>query len=134
MKDEIINWIKEYVAASNAKGVVIGNSGGKDSATVIALCVNALGKENVLAVAMPCKGSKEDLIDGELVANTFGIRNMVVDLNTTYDNLEESIQIELNEEAKINIKPRLRMIILYAIAQTRGFLVCRNSEIYVNNL
>ena len=123
MENEIINWIKEYVDNSHTKGVVIGNSGGKDSATVIALSAKALGKENVLAVAMPCKGKKQDLEDGELVAKTFGVKNIVVNLDDVYDNLEKSINMDLVDEAKINIKPRLRMTALYAIAATYGYLV-----------
>lgn len=134
MKDEIINWIKEYVASSHAKGVVVGNSGGKDSATVIALCQKALGRENVLAIAMPCNSSEKDLEDGELVAKTFGVKNILVDLDNVYDELEKAIKIDLNNESKINVKPRLRMTILYAIAQNLGYLVCRYTEIYVNNM
>jgi len=49
-----INWIKQYVQNSGAKGVVIGNSGGKDSATVLAMASKAIEKEKVLAVSMPC--------------------------------------------------------------------------------
>lgn len=128
MEEKIVNWIKEYVKNSNAKGVVVGNSGGKDSAAVIALCAKALGKENVLAVIMPCKGKKEDVEDAELVASITGVKSMIVDLDNVYDNFEEAIKIGLNEEAKINIKPRLRMTVLYAIAQTMGYLVCRNRK------
>ena len=58
---EITKWIKEYVEKTNAKGVVVGNSGGKDCATVIALATKALGKERVLTVAMPCNSIKADL-------------------------------------------------------------------------
>ena len=54
----IINWIREYVEKSKAKGVVIGNSGGKDCAAVIALATKALGKENVYAFE-----DKVDLIE-----------------------------------------------------------------------
>ena len=42
--NNVMTWIKEYVNNSGAKGVVIGNSGGKDSATVIALCTKAIRK------------------------------------------------------------------------------------------
>ena len=45
--EQITKWIKEYVELSHSKGVVVGNSGGKDSATVIALATKALGKENI---------------------------------------------------------------------------------------
>lgn len=125
--EKAIEWIKEYVAKSRAKGVVIGNSGGKDSATVIAMATKALGKENVLAVSMPCNSISSDFEDAELVANTFGIRFITVDLKDTFDNMENSINTSFKEniskEAKINMKPRLRMTTLYAIAQSLGYLV-----------
>ena len=49
-----LNWIRERVKAAGCTGVVVGESGGKDSATVTALCVRALGKENVVGITMPC--------------------------------------------------------------------------------
>ena len=130
MKNEvnlIIEWIKDYVKSSGAKGVVIGNSGGKDSAVVIALCVKALGKENVLTVAMPCSSISQDLEDAKLVADTFDVPMLTVDLSSVYENLcleiESAITNEIITEASINIRPRLRMIALYAIAQQNSFLV-----------
>ncbi len=129
--NEAIKWIKEYVNNSGANGVVVGNSGGKDSATVIAMSVKALGKEKVLAISMPCNSINADYDDAKLVADTFGVRFIKYDLSKTYAELEEGLnksikQLGLNElakEAKINIKPRLRMVTLYAIAQTLGYLV-----------
>lgn len=130
MKQEVkkvITWVKEYVESSKAKGVVIGNSGGKDSAVVMAIAANALGKENVLAVAMPCLSITSDLEDARLVADTFGVKMITIDLSTTYLELEKEVQKALNndisEESKINIKPRIRMTTLYSIAQTLGYLV-----------
>ena len=121
-----INWIKEYIEKTNAKGVVVGNSGGKDSATVIAMATKALGKEKVLSVSMPCNSIKADFEDAKLVAETFGVRFIKVELSSTYRELENSInnglkEININsisEEASVNIKPRLRMTTLYGIAQT----------------
>ena len=49
--ENAIQWIKEYVEKTGAKGIVVGNSGGKDSATVLAMATKAIGKEKVLAVA-----------------------------------------------------------------------------------
>jgi len=125
--ENAINWIRNYVANSGAKGVVLGNSGGKDSATVLAMAVKALGKEKVLAVGMPCNSIPEDLEDAWLVANHFGVKMIVVDLTTTYNEFEKTIQdeikCELINESKINIKPRLRMTTLYGIAQNYGYLV-----------
>lgn len=126
--ENAIDWIKEYVTKTNAKGVVVGNSGGKDSATVIAMAVKALGKENVLTVAMPCNSIQEDLEDARLVSEKFGTKLMIVDLSESYNELENTINknlegIQLNDESKINMKPRMRMTILYSIAQTKNYLV-----------
>ncbi len=129
--NEAIQWIKDYVHNSGAKGVVVGNSGGKDSATVIAMSVKALGKENVVAVSMPCESISSDYDDAKLVADTFGIRFIKNNLTDSYIKLEEELDNsiknlgynKLSIEAKINIKPRLRMTTLYAVAQTLGYLV-----------
>lgn len=122
-----IDWIKEYVENSNARGIVIGNSGGKDSATVIAMAVKAIGNENILAVSMPCYSKREDIRDASLVVKAFGVKSLSIDLSNTYKELENEINTNLNQritkEATINIKPRLRMTTLYGIAQTLGYLV-----------
>lgn len=125
--ENAIKWIQEYVKNSGAKGVVIGNSGGKDSATVLAMAVNAIGKENVLAVSMPCFSISNDFDDAKLVADAFGVRFLKVDLSNCYQEMENEINLQLNQnlskESTINIKPRLRMTTLYGIAQTLGYLV-----------
>ncbi len=122
-----IDWIKEYVKQSGAKGVVVGNSGGKDSATVLGMAVKALGKENVFAVSMPCHSISHDFDDAKLVADTFGVKFLKVDLTKTYNEMENEIQVaigeKLSKEATINMKPRLRMITLYGMAQSLGYLV-----------
>lgn len=126
--ENAIVWISNYVKKTGAKGVVVGNSGGKDSATVIAMATKALGKEKVFTVAMPCNSINADLEDAKLVAKTFEVPILEVNLSNTYNEFENTINsslrnIELNKDSKINIKPRLRMTTLYAIAQTLGYLV-----------
>lgn len=128
---EAIEWIKTYVSNSGAKGVVVGNSGGKDSAVVIAMATKALGKANVVTISMPCNSIESDYDDAKLVADTFGVKFIKKDLTETYNRYEEELNssvkelgIEgISEDAKINIKPRLRMVTLYAIAQSLGYLV-----------
>lgn len=125
--ENAIKWINTYIQNSGAKGVVIGNSGGKDSATVLAMAVKAIGKENVLAVSMPCNSQSSDLEDAELVAKTFGVKNIIVDLSNSYNEMEKEINCKieqsLSKESTINMKPRLRMTTLYGIAQSLGYLV-----------
>ncbi len=132
--EEITKWIKNYVEETKAEGVVIGNSGGKDCATVIALAEKALGKEKVLTIAMPCNSIKADIEDAKLVSETFGVKLLKIDLSNAYQTLENEIDKEINEitkgkeewrirEAKINTKPRLRMTTLYYVAQNMNYLV-----------
>ena len=128
--EEITKWIKTYVEETKAEGVVIGNSGGKDCATVIALAEKALGKEHVLTIAMPCNSIKADIEDAKLVADAFGVPLLKIDLTDTYQTLESQIDgvVEAKEEwrareAKINTKPRLRMTTLYYVAQNLNYLV-----------
>ena len=126
-----ILWIRDYVKNSNAKGVVLGLSGGKDSAVVLAMAVKALGKENVLAVSMPCHSISADYNDAKSAADRYGVKLITTDITSAYDEFESSINsvigdvgvVELSREAKINAKPRLRMTVLYAIAQSLGYLV-----------
>ena len=125
--ENAIKWIKDYLEKVGAKGLVVGNSGGKDSATVIGMAVKAIGKENVIAVSMPCHSISVDFEDAKLVADTFGVKFLKVDLSEAYDKMEEEIENSLDEklskEACINIKPRLRMTTLYGIAQSLEYLV-----------
>lgn len=128
--EKAINWIKEFVESSGAEGVVIGNSGGKDSATVIAMATRALGKDKVLTIAMPCNSIKEDLEDAKLVSMTFDVPLLEIDLSDSYNTFERTINNslkgidkELVNEAKVNSKPRFRMTTLYSVAQSMNYLV-----------
>lgn len=120
-----LNWIRERVKVSGCQGVVVGESGGKDSATVTALCVRALGKENVVGITMPCNSLSTDMEHARLVADAFGIKLIEVNIGSTFTTLKNTIinEHELNELAVANIKPRLRMTTLYAVAQTLNYLV-----------
>ena len=128
--EKAINWIKEYVTSCGADGVVVGNSGGKDSATVIAMATRALGKDKVLTIAMPCNSISADLEDAKLVSMTFNVPLLEIDLTNSYNQFEndinkslKSINKELDQEAKVNSKPRLRMTTLYSVAQSLNYLV-----------
>ena len=115
-------WIRDYVKNSGAKGVVLGLSGGKDSAVVAALFTRALGSENVLGVTLPCHSEKTDASDAKLVADKYGFELLNIDLTNVYDSFVSEINKlgNFSEEnllnSNINIKPRLRMPSVYYLA------------------
>ncbi|NLX85035.1 MAG: NAD(+) synthase [Synergistaceae bacterium] len=123
----LTKWLKDHFEAAGSSGAVLGISGGIDSAVLTGLLVKALGKENVIGVIMPCHSQPIDEEYALDLAKVFGIRTIKVDLTKTYDNMVSLINAEgltLGTLPSANIKPRLRMITLYAIAQQNGYLVC----------
>lgn len=124
VKEKMIIWIKEYMKDSKGKGVVIGISGGKDSTVVASLLVEALGKDNVMGVLMP-NGVQKDISDSYKVVKHLGINYTVVNIHSAYTEIIDAIKIgkELSNQSKINISPRLRMTVLYAISSSLGYRV-----------
>ncbi|MGD9404969.1 MAG: NAD+ synthase, partial [Anaerolineae bacterium] len=130
--DRIVTWLRNYVTEAGAGGYVVGLSGGIDSACTAVLCRRATGN-SVLGVLMPCNNSPRDAELAHLLADTFGIETVTVALESTWDTLLGALPAA-SDLARANIKPRLRMTILYALAQTHGYLVAgtgNKSEIAV---
>lgn len=133
--ENIINWIREYFKAQpNAKGAIIGISGGKDSSIVAKLLVEALGKERVFGVLMP-NGEQKDIADSLRVVDILGINYKIVNIEKAYNGLLENIEENsVSADAKINIPPRLRMTTLYAIGSSIHYRICgtgNKSEAFV---
>ncbi|MBL7575640.1 NAD+ synthase [Peptoniphilus asaccharolyticus DSM 20463] len=131
--ENIVKWIRETVENAGAKGVIIGLSGGIDSAVVGALARRAFPNTS-LGLIMPCESNEEDEKDARLVSEAIGLKIEKVDLTQTYRQLISSSFNSENRMARSNIKPRLRMTTLYYYAQDLGYLVlgCSNaSEFYI---
>lgn len=121
----ITAFIKRHVEAAGAKGVVLGMSGGLDSAVIGALCVRALGKSKVLAIAMPAPDSDpRDAKHAALVCKAIGIRLVTRPVGPIADGVLTALGSKPPAHALANAKSRARMILLYATAQTKGLLVC----------
>jgi NAD+ synthase len=118
----LVTWLRDYAARAGASGYVVGLSGGIDSACTAGLCQKALG-DHVLGVLMPCHSAPEDADMAQLVATTFGLRTVTVDLAPAYDTLLAGLPPGISALARANVKARLRMTTLYALAQTHGYLV-----------
>lgn len=135
--EERVEFIKKLLADSHTKGIVFGNSGGKDSALVGILCKAAC--DNTVGVIMPCASKRNfgmDADDGRELAEQFGIETRVVDITPIRE--AELKQLEavtaVNDIAVVNIAPRLRMTTLYAIAASENRLVAgtgNRSEAYL---
>ncbi|MDR1690116.1 MAG: NAD(+) synthase [Clostridiales bacterium] len=124
--NERAEFIRNYVKAANASGIVFGNSGGKDAALVGILCKTAC--ENTVGVIMPCSSVRnygEDMKDAHAAAEKFGIESRTVDLTEVKNKLvqELSPSAKLTDSAIANIAPRLRMTVLYSIAAAEGRIV-----------
>ncbi|KXG43079.1 NAD(+) synthase [Tepidibacillus infernus] len=130
------DFIREYIESAHAKGAVVGISGGIDSAVSAALCIKALGKENVLGIWMPAYSSPVHEKDAKALVEAINLKLVTVDVGPAFDAITKEMEkIEkLNDLAKGNTKARLRMTTLYGIAGQLGYLVsdtCNYSEIYV---
>lgn len=122
--ERIVDFIREQVEAANAEGVILGLSGGIDSAVVAFLCVRALGREKVLATIMPEKGvtAEEDVADAIEIAKMLGIEYRVIEISDIVKMLTEKLG-KANKSAEMNLKPRVRMMINYYYANGLNRLV-----------
>ena len=119
---KIVEFIRNYYKENNLGGAILGISGGKDSGVVAALLVEALGKENVIGVTLPCHSKDEDKIDAKLISDFYGFELINFDITSTYDTFKKELNnlgtftLEETKNSDINLKPRLRMATLYYLA------------------
>lgn len=135
IKDKIVVWIREWFE-QNGKGckAVVGISGGADSTVVSALCVEALGKDNVFGVLMP-NGKQSDINYALHLVNHLDIQHTIVNIQDAYNGIIDNLNIpSISNQAKVNLPPRIRMAVLYAVSQSIGGRVantCNLSEDWV---
>ena len=136
VKDACVVWIRDFFEKNGPDcNAIIGISGGKDSSVVAALCVEALGKDRVVGVLMPC-GEQSDIDMAKCLVEHLGIRSVEVNIKSTVDALLAEIEevTELTSQTRINLPPRVRMTTLYAIGQSMNGRVantCNLSEDWV---
>ena len=131
---DCVEWIREFFD-KNGKGcnAIVGISGGKDSSVAAALCVEALGKDRVIGVLMPC-GKQHDIDMAYMLVNHLGIKHYEINIESAVNGLKESMPFELSEQSVTNLPPRVRMATLYAVAQSHNGRVantCNFSEDWV---
>jgi NAD+ synthase len=133
LQDRITAWIREYAQQANMKSLVVGISGGIDSAVVSALCART--GLNTVAVTMPIR-QRPDLHDlsmrqGAWLAERFdNVRHDIIDLTSTFDEFEQRLATYPNLLGLANSRSRLRMVTLYQIAQSvEGIVVGTGNKV-----
>lgn len=127
LADKIVDWLKNEVINRNAKGFIVGLSGGIDSAVTVALCKRAC-PDTTLGVIMPCHSDPLDEEHARLSAEYIDVPYQVVNLSKPFDCMVELLDKKpydpTDKDMTIaNIKPRLRMATLYFFAARRKSLV-----------
>lgn len=120
----LIDWVRYSMNNSGGRKAVIGISGGKDSSVVAALCVKALGKENVIGILMP-NGIQGDISYAKDLCSFLGFKNIEVNVENmanafleSLNNIDKNILPETSKQTELNLPPRIRMTLLYAISQS----------------
>ncbi len=127
LANKLTAWIRDQVALAKRRGVVLGLSGGLDSAVVAVLCNRAF-PDNSLGLIMPCYSSETDIEHAMAVAGKFHIPSITIALEGVFDSLLRVLPAgdyePVNKKlAEANLKPRLRMLALYYSANQLGYLV-----------
>lgn len=133
-KNECVQWIRDFFE-ENGRGcnAVVGISGGKDSSIVAALCVEALGKDRVIGVLMPC-GTQHDIDMAKLLVDTLGIKHYIINIKDAVDGVLNNLPFEPQAQTLTNLPARIRMSTLYAVSQSHNGRVantCNLSEDWV---
>ena len=137
MTNALIHWIRAWFW-KNGRGcnAVIGISGGKDSSVCAALCAAALGRDHVIGVLMP-NGSQRDIPDSYQLVSHLGIRSVIVNIEGAVTAIRQQLtesEITPTSQTTINLPPRIRMSVLYAVSQSmngRVINTCNLSEDWV---
>lgn len=126
-RDNLVEEIRRIAREQGFSKAVVGISGGKDSTVTAALCVRALGKENVFGVMMP-DGEQKDIADSRRVCDALDIPHRTVNIGGMHRAMLEQMDADdpgafpviFQKQSNTNVGPRLRMTVLRYIGQVLG--------------
>lgn len=126
---EIVSFIRRIVRDAGAKGVVLGLSGGIDSAVVGALCVKALGKEKVTVIIMPSDFTPAaDTEDAKALASNWGVKTYLTNISLIAQALSGALGFDGGKIPMANVQARVRMVLNYFVANSFGLLVAGTGD------
>ncbi|HBX23825.1 MAG TPA: NAD(+) synthase [Desulfotomaculum sp.] len=130
---KIESWLRQQMIDRGARGLVVGLSGGIDSAVTAALCINAC-PDNTLGLIMPCHSDPRDAEHAVLLAEKIGLGYKTVVLDEIFSQMVVMLTGEEYDPGQkdlsvVNIKPRLRMTTLYFHSSRRRSLVVGTSNL-----
>lgn len=128
--EKTVAWIREIVGVSKTEGILVGLSGGIDSA-VVGFLIKKAFPENSLGVILPCKSSPKDAEDAKALAEASGLDYFTVDLTEVQGQLLKNTLTAMGDHKKdslmrltdANLRARMRMSTLYAVANANNYLV-----------
>ena len=120
--------LKDYVVKNGFKGVILGLSGGIDSALTLAIAADALGAQNVLAVMMPFRyTSQMSQDDASVQAETLGVDYDVLAIESMYDAFMNTLAGQFDgadtDVTEQNLQARCRAVLLMALSNKKGYLL-----------
>ncbi|MEA2054479.1 MAG: NAD+ synthase [Candidatus Thermoplasmatota archaeon] len=123
--EAVIEFIRSYTENAGVKNVVIGLSGGLDSAVIIKLALLSLGKKNVHAIFMPELSTPvEDFEHVRLISRELDIDYETIDISPLIHSIRKMYPYAIDEITLGNIKSRLRMLLWYGYSNLKKSLVC----------
>ena len=126
--EALVTGVRDYVNKNGFKGIVLGLSGGIDSALTLAVATDALGKDRVQAVMMPYRYTSDmSLEDAEEEANLLGVEYKVLPIEPMFDAFMDTLSNEFagtgRDTTEENLQSRCRGVMLMAISNKKGYLV-----------
>ena len=126
---EILGFIRKTVKGAASKGVVLGLSGGVDSAVTGALSVKALGRERVTVLIMPSDFTPQtDTEDANALAKKWGVRTYRANVSSAVEALSGAFGFDGGKIPRANIQARVRMTLAYYVANSLGCLVAGTGD------
>jgi len=128
VSSKIQRFISDYLTSSRAKGLVIGLSGGLDSAVALQLCANAVGTGKISALILPTTSTPDgDVSDAISHASSLGVKYQIINIDPLVESYSKALPAA-DDKTRGNLTARIRMSILYYLAASWNSLVIGTSD------